>query len=97
MDFSDALRRIKRGAKLARRGWNGSGQFVYRVGEGRYDPTTDVGNDIAADQPDGKVPYRPYYALKTVQGDIATWVPSSSDMDADDWVDVTHGEGDLDG
>lgn len=31
------------------------------------------------------VPYRAYLALKTVDNDVATWVPSVSDILAEDW------------
>ena len=34
------------------------------------------------------VPYRPYLALKTAQGDVATWAPSCSDALAEDWAVV---------
>jgi len=33
-------------------------------------------------------PYRAYLALKTAQGDIATWAPSCSDALAEDWTIV---------
>lgn len=97
MDFSDALHRLKRGCRIAREGWNAKGQYVYLVPAGRYEPTTPSGDDIAADQPDGKVPYAAYMALKTTRHEIAPWAPTGNDTLAEDWIDVTHGEGDLDG
>lgn len=85
-DFGEAITRLKQGKKVARINWNGKGQFVYYVPEDRYVAKTEVAKQLAA--PDGKVDYRAYLALKTAQGDIATWVPSISDCLADDWYEV---------
>lgn len=88
MDFGTALAALKQGGKVARKGWNGKGMFVYLVPENRYAPTTETGHAIADKQSDGLVPYRAYMALKTAEGDVATWAPSCSDALAEDWVDV---------
>lgn len=74
------------GEKFARRNWNGPNQYIYYVPAGRYDAITDAAKEIADE--DGKVSYRPYLALKTVDGSIATWVPSISDLLANDWYIV---------
>ena len=85
MNFGVALALLKVGKRVARDGWNGKGQFVYLVGPGRYPPTTPAGSLIAKDQPDGFVPYRPYLAIKPVDGMVAPWVPSQTDILASDW------------
>lgn len=85
MDFGSALNGLKAGHALTRTGWNGAGQYVYLVGEGRYAPTTPSGEAIAATQDDGKVPYAPYFALKNAQNAVVPWVPSVSDILAIDW------------
>lgn len=82
-DFGYALRLLKQGKKVARKGWNGKGQFVYYVPADRYVAKTDAAKSVM--DKDGKVSYRAYLALKTAQGDIATWVPSISDCLAEDW------------
>lgn len=83
MDFGKALKALKQGKKVTRKGWNGKGQFVYYVSADRYIAKTQVAKEIA--DKDGKVQYRAYLALKTAQGDIATWIPSISDCLAEDW------------
>lgn len=83
LDFGEALKALKAGKKVARKGWNGKGQFVYYVPAGRYDALTDAAKSIAAS--DGKVTYNHYMALKTAQGAISTWVPSVTDCLAEDW------------
>ena len=82
-DFGEALRLLKQGKKVARKGWNGKGQFVYYIPADRYPAKTDAAKSVM--DKDGKVSYRAYLALKTAQGDIATWVPSISDCLAEDW------------
>ena len=83
LDFGEALRLLKQGKKVARKGWNGKGQFVYYVPADRYPAKTDAAKSVM--DKDGKVSYRAYLALKTAQGDIATWGPSISDGLAEDW------------
>ena len=90
LNFGEALEALKKGKKVARKGWNGKGQFVYYVPADRYVAKTEAAKEIAAE--DGKVSYRAYLALRTAQGDIATWVPSISDCLAEDWHIVEGGE-----
>lgn len=85
MNFGLALALLKAGRRLHRQGWNGTGMFVYLVGPGRYPPTTVPGELIAKEHSDGLVPYRPYLALKTVDGDVVPWLASQTDILADDW------------
>jgi hypothetical protein len=84
-DFGQALHALRDGAAVQRAGWNGKGMFIYLVGPGRYAPTTWVGKGIAEAQPDGLVPYGPYVAMKTAQGDVVPWLASQTDLLAQDW------------
>ena len=82
MSFGMAIEAAKRGYKVARKGWNGAGMFAYIVPAGIYPAqTTQIEGEFDNDM----VPYREYWALKTAQGDIATWAPSGSDSLANDW------------
>lgn len=83
--FGFALGWLNAGCKLARKGWNGKGMFIYLVGPGRYAPSTPAGHDIAAGESDGLVPYGPYIAMKTAQGNVVPWLASQTDILADDW------------
>jgi hypothetical protein len=84
-DFGVVVAGLKAGYRFTRKGWNGANQFIYLVGEGRYPAATHAGQMIANGQPDGLVPYRPYVALRTAQGDVVPWAASQSDMLASDW------------
>lgn len=86
MDFSNALYGIKNGHRVARSGWNGKGMYLYLVPENRYAPTTPSGEEIAATQPDGLVPYGAYIAMKTAQDNVVPWLASQTDLLATDWV-----------
>lgn len=83
MTFGQAIEAMKQGKKVARRGWNGKDQFAYYVPADRYVAMTQAAKSIA--DGDGRVSYRAYLALRTAQGDAATWVPSVSDCLAEDW------------
>ena len=86
MTFGQALEALKAGKQVARAGWNGKGQSVYLVPAASYPVQTGAAKAIFGDA--ALVPYRPYLALKTAQGDVATWAPSCSDALAEDWAVV---------
>jgi hypothetical protein len=83
LDFGAAIKAIKAGRMVARAGWNGSDMFVYYVKANSYATQSDAAFRAF---PEGVVPYRAYMALKTAQGDVATWSPSGSDALAEDWI-----------
>lgn len=82
--FGDAIAAAKAGYKVARKGWNGSGMYAYYVPGGNYASQTEHAKKEFGET----TPYRPYWALKTAQNDVATWAPSGSDSLADDWMIV---------
>lgn len=83
MDFGTAFDFAKRGRKIARNGWNGKDMFVYHVDGNKYPAQQEA---IKGEFIDDMVPYHPYLALKAAQGVISTWVPSITDLYAEDWV-----------
>ena len=84
--FGKAVELMKRGKRVARHGWNGSGMFCYYVASGKAAANHDALKGLF---PTNTVSYRPYYALKTAQNDVAVWTPSTSDSLANDWFVVT--------
>jgi hypothetical protein len=81
LSFGHAVEALKTGARLARAGWNSKNQYVYYVPANNYPSQTESAKLEFGDM----VPYRAYLAIKTAQNDVATWVPSISDVLADDW------------
>lgn len=86
MNFGEALNLIKNGQRVARRGWNGRGMFMYYVPAAKYPANR---NELAVMEPfadaDGMVSYNAYMAIKNVDGTVSTWVPSVNDCLAEDW------------
>ena len=81
LTFGMALEALKSGKRVARKGWNGKGMFVYLVPANTYKTQTDVAKKEFGES----VEYGAYMALKTVSGVVNTWVPSVSDALAEDW------------
>lgn len=84
--FGMALHYMKNGSKVARKGWNGKGMFVYYVPPGRYLARTAPAKSIS--DIEGKVSYGAYLALKTVTGEVVPWLASQTDILAMDWEKV---------
>ncbi len=84
--FGDAIALMKKGAKIARVGWNGAGMFVYYVASNSYPVSGNPNSAVKGLFENDMVPYRAYMALKTAQNDIAMWSPSGSDALAEDWI-----------
>lgn len=88
MNFGHALEEMKAGRAVARTGWNGKGMFVYLVPAASYPAQTGVAKQHYGEG--AMVPYKAYMALKGIDGQVSTWVPSSTDCLAEDWVPVYH-------
>lgn len=89
MTFGHAIEALKRGAKVAREGWNGKNMFIvymsplYLTADKVNDRTAKwigEGNDLDC---------QPYLAMYNAQKQwIPGWLASQSDMLAEDWVIV---------
>ena len=76
-DFSEALKRIKKGRKVSRRGWNGKSQYIQIV-------TNVVGYTSS-----GKVESNKAIGFFGTSGLQIGWLASQADMLAEDWYEVT--------
>lgn len=85
-DMRVALYYLRKGKKVARAGWNGKNMFIYYVPAGAYEPYTEIAKELVNE--DGKVPYAPYVAMKTVDGTVVPWLCSQTDLLAEDWMIV---------
>lgn len=84
MNFGKALEAVKEGKRIARKGWNGKGMYVYYIPASSYKACTEVARKEFGDM----VPYNPYFAIKNVNNTVSTWVPSVNDCLAEDWYIV---------
>lgn len=86
MTFGLAIEALKKGLKVARKGWNGKNQFLFLVkGESlEYYTAANLENL----QGEG-IHHPDVIAIKTTVGDIQVgWLASQTDMLAEDWVIV---------
>ena len=72
-NFSNAFDKLCDGKKLSRRGWNGKGLFVSAQFP---DENSKMGN-----------PYL-YIDASALGGKLNPWVPSQTDLFAQDWYEV---------
>ena len=80
--FGEAIKYLKRGMKVARKGWNGKRMYIRYV-----DLYTDKAYRVTEHEPiDGTL--LPYIAMKTADNGFVPWIASQADMIAEDWVFV---------
>ncbi|NML34529.1 DUF2829 domain-containing protein [Paraburkholderia sp. G-4-1-8] len=84
--FSSALDALKRGQRVARRGWNGAGQFVYFVPAASYPAQTGAAKAHFGEG--SMVPYEAYLAIKRADDTVCVFVPGMDSILADDWLIV---------
>lgn len=69
MNFGQVLEALKHGSKIARAGWNGKGMYV-QLNEARDFEFSEINQ---------------FLTIKNVRNSFDTWVPSISDLLAEDW------------
>lgn len=80
MNFGLAIEAAKRGAKIARRGWNGKGQYVELASAISY--VTPGGETVNAEH---EAIVNRAFAFVGSSGVQMGWLASQADMLADDW------------
>lgn len=92
MDFGEALKALKSGARIAREGWNGKNMWLSLSGplEGRKIAAGafwSANNAQYALQNGGEAYVLPCITMKTADGSILMgWLASQSDVLSEDWV-----------
>lgn len=79
MTFGLAVEAMKRGAKVARAGWNGKGMWIGMHKESGTFTRQECGTDLT---------YRDYIVMKTVDDQLVPWTASQTDVLASDWTVV---------
>jgi len=82
--FSMALTYLKGGQRVARKGWNGKGMFLFLVPESTFKVNRPPLLGIYEEGTE--INYRHHIDMKTADGTVVTWVASQSDLLCDDWV-----------
>ncbi len=76
LDFGEALAALRRGARVARAGWNGKRMWLVLIHPGNAMHTSSA----------GAFRMMPCIGMKTAAGDMQPgWLASQADMLAEDW------------
>ena len=91
MNFGEAIEKLKEGKKVARKGWNGKGMFLY-LQNGYSINVEDVVNKTLIEYfythaNDGIIKINSHIDMKAADGSLVIgWLASQTDMLANDWV-----------
>ena len=86
LTFGLAIEAMKKGKKVARKGWNGKGMFIYYVPENIYPANENKFGTMKGIFENDLVPYGAYIAMKTAQNNVVPWLASQTDVLAEDWL-----------
>lgn len=92
MDFGDAIRALKAGAKVARKGWNGKGMFLWLkpAATVKAEWCKDPMLKGLAEANGGKIEALGTICMFTAQKQILSgWLASQTDMLSEDWEIVS--------
>ena len=81
-NFGEALKYLKRGLKVARKGWNGKEMYLLLVPSENWGIIDKIGLGI----PKGNL--LDWIGMKTADGKFVPWLASQTDMLAEDWIFV---------
>ncbi len=82
MNFSDALNLAVSGKRIAREGWNGKGLWVSYISDNSWYFKGFAPLLVQTMQK------RAWLGLKDINDTFGPWIPSTSDLLANDWVEV---------
>lgn len=83
LSFGDAIVYMKQGHKVARKGWNGKGMFLFLVQGSTFKVNRPP---LLGIYPEGtEINYHAHIDMKTADNKIVPWVASQTDMLAEDW------------
>jgi hypothetical protein len=87
MDFGEALVHLKRGACVARKGWNGKGMFLTLQKGCEVDGSLMRNENAKKFYANNKVKICPHIDMKAADGSyVVGWLASQTDLLAEDWV-----------
>lgn len=76
-NFGEAIKYLKRGIRVARKGWNGKGMWLTLIPSCNYNPS-DV-HSLGLEK-------LPWIGMKTADNKFVPWLASQTDMLAEDWM-----------
>ena len=88
MNFGEALEALKEGKKVARKGWNGKGMYIFMTPEScvPYRKLKDHMQRHLIDHKSSRININAHIDMKVADGSIVIgWLASQTDMLSDDW------------
>ncbi|GAX07014.1 hypothetical protein IWT25_02362 [Secundilactobacillus pentosiphilus] len=88
MNFGEAIKALKLGNRVARKGWNGKGMFIYLESGTLITPDKIRNLTLAKSTPDSQkyININPHIDMKSADGSIVVgWLASQTDLLANDW------------
>lgn len=86
MDFGKAIKELKNGKRLTRRGWNGKGMFiVYQKGYPNGIPCNKQTAEAYGYEEGTLFKCNPYIQMRCADGTHQMWTASQTDILAEDW------------
>ena len=82
MSFGSAIKLLKMGFKLKRKGWNGKGMFLLYVPANKWGIIDKIGLNIPKEN------LCDWIGMKTADNHFIPWLASQADMLAEDWIVV---------
>ena len=79
MNVGDAIRELKKGRRVIRKGWNGKGMFLILIDPYLTDQFT------LREEPCMVGTMLSFIAIKTVEQALVPWTASQADILAEDW------------
>lgn len=91
MTFGHAIEAMKKGCKVARKGWNGKGMYIWIMPGSAIKNCPNISDPHLAeiDKAEGEIRFLGSVRMRTATGDVLTgWLASQTDMLSEDWVVV---------
>ena len=92
MTFGQAIEAMKQGKKVARKGWNGKGMYIWVMPGSTIRNCPNIADphlQAISDANGGTVTFTGSIRMKTATGEVLTgWLASQTDMLCEDWVVV---------
>lgn len=91
-DFGDAIRALKKGKRVARKGWNGKNMFLFLLPASDNIPTSVIHDPALRAVIESEIGGNTFDALGSIRMFTADkkiltgWLASQTDMLAEDWV-----------
>ena len=82
LSFSEILKALKNGHKVARSGWNGKGMWLFLVQASEW----GMGSNVPFDWGKEGCELCPWIGMKTADNKFVPWLASQTDILANDWM-----------